>query len=90
MSLYPAILPFSLPPSLPSFFSPLSVHRSFPSSISPTLPSFPIPPLQVVHLEYKRQHAVRVAVTPGVTYRVVAAAWGPGVQVQRRGSWREG
>jgi hypothetical protein len=38
----------------------------------------------VIHLEWKRQYAVRVAVTPGVTYRVVAAAWGPGVQVQRR------
>jgi hypothetical protein len=35
---------------------------------------------EVIHLEWKRQYAVRVAVTPGVTYRVVAAAWGPGVQ----------
>ncbi len=42
----------------------------------------------MIHLEYKRQQSVRITVTPGVTYRVVAAAWGPGVQVLRIKSFR--
>ena len=35
---------------------------------------------QVVRLEGTRQAAVRVDVTAGAAYHVVAAAWGPGVQ----------
>uniref|UniRef100_A0A7S0M852 Calpain catalytic domain-containing protein n=1 Tax=Cryptomonas curvata TaxID=233186 RepID=A0A7S0M852_9CRYP len=40
----------------------------------------PPPAKEVLRLEYKRQAAVRLTVVPGATYRVVATAWGPGVQ----------
>ncbi len=86
-----------LPSRAPSCFSPItptslvSLPRrptcllrriAFPSHPTPSRPtSLSTPCLQVIHIEWKRQQAVRVAVTPGVTYRVVAAAWGPGVQV---------
>jgi hypothetical protein len=58
--------------SCPSF----SPH-SFPSPLS-------LPCLQVLRVPWIRHKSIRIVVQPGVKYRVVAAAWGPGVQVPRK------